>query len=240
MIHETALRLAIEAAYRAFASVPCPTSWQAAPDRDGVALLKNLTAVPLPRLSADVIGPYAGWAIASVGSGADYRYFLPRILELAVCGPVWPGAEPSAIAQKLNAAGWSDWPDGERTAVTDLFCAAFRYTVRRHPEFTDEAPWWLCGLAHLHVSLAALLDEWRRAETFAPHLQLAHLVNEVQIDMARGRMLQAWWETAPQEVAIAFAHWLASADTKLQLAAWRDRAPSEDRWVFDNALLFWA
>ena len=46
-----ALRAAIERSYEAFAREPRPTGWRAAPHRDGDALLRKLTAVPLQEVS---------------------------------------------------------------------------------------------------------------------------------------------------------------------------------------------
>src|SRR5260221_8710240 len=91
---------ALEAAYKAFADVPRPLRIE----RYGEPILQFLTSKPVRELSGDWIGPYSGWAITTAGSGRDYQYFVPRILEEALLNPVWMGTDPDVIASKLKLA----------------------------------------------------------------------------------------------------------------------------------------
>src|SRR4051812_29988453 len=125
MIAVTALQSAIEQGYAAFGREPRPTSLEASPLRDADAILRTLTSAPLRDLKDKDIGPYSSWAITTVGTPGDYRHFLPRILELAVSNPSWPGAEPAVIAGKLKAGGWEGWPADQREAISATFEAAF-------------------------------------------------------------------------------------------------------------------
>lgn len=125
---------AIEECYQAFAACPRPTSLGASPLRDGKEVLAKLSAAPLRQLTGEQLGPYASWALTTVGDGDDYRHFLPRIFELSVDNPVWLGAEPPVMADKLNRAEWRSWPTKQRNAARSFFHAAFDYVLRTHPD----------------------------------------------------------------------------------------------------------
>jgi hypothetical protein len=170
------LRAALDDAYRAFADMPAPTRLHAPPYRQPEALLRTLTACPLRELTGEEIGPYSGWAITTVGDERDYRHFLPRILELGVSDPVWPGAEPPIIALRIKRADWHRWPESQQLAVKAVFLAAFDWAVGSDPETLISAPDWLCGIATLDFPVTELLVAWRRSRTPESALQLASLV----------------------------------------------------------------
>lgn len=102
------LQHAIDCCYDLFARYPRPLAFQASPLRNPAEILKTLTAGPLRELTGEQIGPYAGYAITTVGDVDDYKHFLPRILEQAVQQPIWTGTEPPIIGQRLKMANWSD------------------------------------------------------------------------------------------------------------------------------------
>jgi hypothetical protein len=159
-----ALRHAVDVAYDAFASVPRPKYMDASPYRDGDAILRELTSVPLRQLPEKVIGPYAGWAITTVGSGSDYAHFLPRILELAAFQNCWMGSEPAVIADRLKRAHWERWTAARRQAIIAVFRRAFHASLESYIGGTPDE--WLCGLAGLGQPIAVFLRAWERS-TFA-------------------------------------------------------------------------
>lgn len=118
------LSTAIDGAYKAFEGYVRPRQMDAAPTRDQKRIQALLTSGPLRGIASEHIGPYSGWAMTTVGSGEDYKHFLPRILEEAVRNQVWMGTAPDIIASRLEMAGWRVWPSSERSAVIDVFRAA--------------------------------------------------------------------------------------------------------------------
>ncbi len=85
----------------------------------------QLLAVPLRELTEHELGPYWSKAVTTWGDTSDFRYFLPRILELAsrsesLIDLPWLGA-------KLEDAGWLSWPPEEvsaiRSVLRSLWCA---------------------------------------------------------------------------------------------------------------------
>ena len=74
----------IDNCYASFAFYRLPRRLEAPAYRDPTAILATLSSAPLRELTGDQLGPYASWAMTTVGEVDDYRHFLPRILELAI------------------------------------------------------------------------------------------------------------------------------------------------------------
>lgn len=225
---------AIDAAYRAFAAYPRPTSLDASPLRDADEILKTLTSAPLRDLTDEQIGPYAGWALTTVGSVRDYKHFLPRILEQAVGDQGWFGVEPTGIAMKLDMAGWRRWPEVEQAAVSDVFSAAWVQAREMHPD-EERAEGWLCGMAALGLDMARPLTEWLSSPSINALLQLASCLH-------RGAVFQEnddkslWWKYAGKEIRGTIVAWLLN-DTVIHALVNGARGVSEsDRWLLEQAL----
>lgn len=234
MHSDEALRLSLDRVYDAFSSVCCPTCWDAAPGRNGDALLRGLTSSSLRDIAGEQIGPYAGWAMTTVGSGIDYQYFLPRILELAIDRPEWMGTMPPVIASRLKMAAWNEWPQVQRDAVFCLFDAAFQWSMQLHTDVANTAPDWLCGLASLGASIEPQLRAWRQSSVPNACLQLATFVSTTEAEIADANT--TFWDDVAPSVTDAVRSWLMSSATRAQLASSVDRVNEDDRWVIERAL----
>lgn len=230
------LQQAIDAAYRAFAPYPRPTSLDASPLRDADEILRTLTSAPLRDLTDEQISPYAGWALTTVGSVWDYKHFLPRILEQAVLERAWVGVEPAVIASKLDMASWRTWPAAEQAAVSDVFSAAWAQTREMHPDEADaDAEDWLCGMAALGLDMAQPLAEWLSLPSTNALLQLASC-------LCRGRVFQEdddksiWWSHVDKETRRTIVAWLRSDAVIHALADGAGSMPDNDRRHLDQAL----
>jgi predicted protein tyrosine phosphatase len=127
------LAAALDRAYQAFEDVWRPRRIEASP-YSAPADVAALIAVPLRDLTDEQIGAYAGSAMLTIGSGEDYNYFVPRILELAVSAPFWIGTEPERIAERLDMAGWRAWPAEQRAAIIEVFELAHALSEREDNE----------------------------------------------------------------------------------------------------------
>jgi hypothetical protein len=234
MHNDEALRTALDQVYEAFDSVPCPTHWNAAPERNGDALLRVLTSSPLRVLTGKQIGPYAGWAMTTVGSGNDYQYFLPRILEVAIDDPSWMGTMPQVIASRLKMAAWTEWPRIQRDAVFSVFNEAFQWSVQRHTDVTHAAPDWLCGLASLGGSIEPQLATWRHSSLPNAALQLACFVTTTKTEIADGD--RSFWNDVAPSITGAVRSWLMSNATRTQLISSLGQVSKDDGWMIENAL----
>jgi len=232
-----ALRSAIERCYDAFAREPRPTRWRAAPHRDGDALLRMLTAVPLADLSDEAIDPYSSWAITTVGSAQDYRYFLPRILALAVSGTGSLGADPPVIAGRLKMSQWENWPAAQRDAVLSLFETAFHCSLTGEGAGWMEIENWLCGLGRLGRPLEPFLLAWAEASSAEAGLQLSCFVQGNAKRLARGDAIASgFWDDVDIGIRQRVSTWLLSEQVRHRLEVSLESVAEDDRWEIEQGL----
>ena len=206
--------------------------------RDAGVIIRTLTAAPLKMLTSEHVGPYSFWAITAVGSERDYRHFLPRILELSVRDPQWPGAEPEVTAAKLNLAGWRTWPSDQQEAVRRFLNAAFLSAIDRHPEQSGCAESWFCALATVREPIADAIDRWGSMGTLNSALQIAALIIANAQDLNRHAELRTgFWEVVDQPARREIGLWLTADDTRRALGLAAERASDDDLFcLFDPAL----
>lgn len=200
------LRASIDHCYALFAAYPRPDRLEAAPCRDGDAILRTLRAAPLAELTSDQIGAYAGYAMTTVGDADAYRYVLPRILELASGGADWLGLEPPMIAGKLQLAAWRSWPIEQQDAISTFMLAAFEAALSRHPEDGAPAADWLCARCLLGEPPQPAFALWLSTPSPMAALQLAAFVLDEARKIRRyGDVRGGFWDdvefAARQDVA---------------------------------------
>jgi len=119
------IRDALEAVYREFAAPAppaivgclCPCCFTT---RD----LDTLVTTPLRELTAQALWGYASGFNWTVGSKRDFRYLLPRILDISVNDPR-NANEPEVVLRKLGLADWQSWSASEQRAVEEFVDAWF-------------------------------------------------------------------------------------------------------------------
>jgi len=234
----TEAREAVERCYAVFADYPLPKTLVASPLRNPKEILEQLSATPLRELREDQLGPYASWAMTTVGTSSDYRHFLPRILELSVFVVGWLGLEPEIIAGKLDYAAWRDWPSDERSCLRDVFRLSFGLAVESHPEHGPSAESWLCALLRLREPPEAALGCWRASRSAHAALQIASFIIKEGKHLRRhGEVRGGFWNEIDQAPRQAIAHFLLSEDTRRFLETWAPKVPAEDRFYLVEAAL---
>lgn len=228
------LLAALDAAYEAFSRYPRPQRLEAAsPTRDPAKILATLASAPLRSLSGEQIGPYAGWALTTVGSVGDYKHFLPRILEQAVRAPEWMGTQPPVVASRLNMAKWRTWPKLESAAVIEVFVAALRDSTCRHPNDGGDASEWLCALASLGEDVQPRLREWLDRGEGNSRLQIANLATQLPALTSLDTREQIFWADLTPEVRAEIVIWLTSAEVGAALAA-ATGIDANDAWLIEQ------
>jgi hypothetical protein len=151
------VREAIETVYEAFAS-PAPAVIEGCPcciSTRGVDVLLN---TPLRELTGQQLWRYVSGAYLTLGSDLDFRYLLPRILDISVNDP-GNANDPEIVIGKLARANWRSWPAPEQAVIEELLDAWFEFALTRDLAAIDEG-WvgWdaeriLCGFAHAGLPL---------------------------------------------------------------------------------------
>ena len=104
-----------------------------------------LLTTPLRELTADQLGGYSADVFFTMGEVPDFKYFLPRVLELAVKDEfLWP--DPEVVTRKLSLAQWLDWPTEEQRAVSELLKTKFASLLNDPNTDGSDIDKWICAL----------------------------------------------------------------------------------------------
>lgn len=221
----------IEALYRVFATYPRRDQIDACPHCVGREDADVLPRVPLSELSARDLGRYTFKAITTWGGTDDYRYFVPRILELSAAGAgaTWPGLQLQHVAGKLLLGEWWVWPELERTTIRNFLTALWDAVLASDPDASHlRASEILPGIGRL-VDVTPFLELWERDESLSSRLQLALLISSSWGDIANsrgpwrdaGRTVRRWLRDGQRRRALedAFAQQEDGTKAKERFAA---------------------
>jgi hypothetical protein len=148
------LPAALDRLYAAFAHVPRPTAIEACShcwtDRDTAALL---APVPLRAMTADMLRRYAAKALTTVGTEADFRYFVPRLLDIA-CTTGFDHPNLEILLDRLRLAEWSRWGPAGQDAIRELLLARRAAALQEAQNDAED----LCGGDEVRETIDAIDD----------------------------------------------------------------------------------
>lgn len=188
---DTRVREALETVYRVFAA-PAPLTIEGCPCCLATRGVDVLLTTPLRALTGQALWSYVSGVFYTVGSERDFRYLLPRILDVAINDP---GSlnDIEIVLGKLKLAHWQSWSTDERTAIASLVDAWFERVLAN--DLIEVAEGWtgweaeslLCGAARAGLPLTRLLARLQEPD-----------VAIVLADMKeRAPELSGFWEDAP-------------------------------------------
>lgn len=186
------LREAVDAVYRRFATT-APSTIEGCPCCIGTRNVDVLLTTPLRGITGEALWSYVSGVYYTIGSDRDFRYLLPRILEISVSDP-GNANNPEIVLNKLGMARWRSWAPDEQLAVTELLDAWFERALVRDLSEADDG--WVGREAESVICGAALagfpLDRWlvRLTEPFAMPV-LGDLKNRFPGE------LSPFWEQSP-------------------------------------------
>lgn len=192
-IAATRVRSALDALYFQFAA-PTPAAIEGCPCCLSKRGVDALLITPLRELTGQALWSYVSGVFLTVGSQRDFRYLLPRILDIAVNDP-GNSNDAEIVLGKLSLANWQLWSAGEREAIGNFLDAWFEYALARDlAEIVDcyhcwEAEGVLCGAARAGVPFAKWLVRLQEP-TAAPVL--------ADLKARFPEQLSAFWEDTPE------------------------------------------
>ena len=228
---QTDWQAAIARVYEEFAACRRPSVMDVAPHRDAAAILRDLSSAPLAELTEERLGPYAGWALTTVGNESDYKHFLPRIIALMAEPTSHIGLDPLIVADKLNYADFCNWPVEQRAVLRNAFRAALSM-IYRQPRGTLPVSELLIANALIDNDIQVLLDGLLPATTLDTVLNLADLIREAATDMER---FEVDWSTMPKSDRIKLRAWVASEAVSQALTAGIELVDEDDAWEIEAA-----
>lgn len=184
------VRACVERAYAVFPAALSGAHGRACPCCTRVEEVAALWSAQRRTLSANDLGNYAAKAMTTWGTADDYRYFLPRILELVPTPEArsWMGLGVQLIADKLAYGEWEKWPPAEREVLRAFFLASFLLTVASEGGDGMDATLHLCsGLLHADET-APYWEPWL-SDDYGAQLHLTGVV-----EMFAPTWDSDWWE----------------------------------------------
>jgi hypothetical protein len=173
----------------------------------------------LDKLTAKDLSKYSFKALTTWGDENDFRYFLPRLLELITFDTNDELAYPEIVLGKLRYAGYQAWDAQEQQAVHMFLFAFWQYKLNELPceqnlySSTAECENWLCAVAQAEDVLQPYLQAWLTMPTVPPALHLAQFVNANYLGIASFRQLNnPFWEERPEQVRQVIT-WLLESQT---------------------------
>ena len=186
MRSRAAVAEAVQALYATFDG-PAPRAVTGCPCCSDGAHLASLSARPRRQLDGAALGPYAFSALYTVGTMADFKHFLPRILELVAADTL--DCDTQVVFHKLVYAG--PWTAAELAAVSRFAEVALAAAVddpRRSPLVLIES----VGLAGL--PLATMLDRLLVGADATRVSGLARLVFDYGARLTAAGPGWIWWK----------------------------------------------
>ena len=181
-----ALKEAIAGLYDAFGREPKPLIVEGCGCCVSTQQMALLLSTPLRSITPSEMKPYAQHVFLEVGAVADFKYFLPRILEiLAFERGWWP---PPEVVGRSIARAWSTMTAAQQNAVHVFFSAVVADLVEsRDGRALDE---WICGIAHGGANLQPYLD---LVEKDIAALVAFHKCNSDSL--GKGRLGNSFWDS---------------------------------------------
>lgn len=184
----------MEAVYRTFESPP-PLAIEGCPCCISTRGTDVLLTTPLRQITGQALWRYVSGVFLTIGDKQDFRYLLPRILDVSVSDP-GNANNPEIVLGKLSLAGWQSWTPKEQRAIDELIDAWFEQALASDLAEADEG--WigsdaesvLCGAARAGMPL----ERWllRLSEPDAAPV-LADMQRRFPSEMS------GFWEYAPVE-----------------------------------------
>lgn len=166
---ERRVREAIETLYHLFEAPP-PKGITGCPCCLSTRRTDVLLTTALRRIRGQDLWRYVSGVYLTVGSDRDFRYLLPRILEVSAIDPR-EAINPEIVLGKLQLANWRSWRPDEQRAIEAFIDAWFEQALAG--DLAEAEAGWigndaesvLCGAGRAKMSLERWLVRLR--EPFA-------------------------------------------------------------------------
>lgn len=173
-----------EALYAAFAKYPHPRSMDGCPCCTSPEQSARLLAIPLNQVPSERLERYAFKATTTWGSLDQYRFFLPRILELSRKGELLCDVEVTLA--KLAYNGFPSWSVDEQSAMIAYLHDWLQESVSEpHLGCFDSI---ICGAAQI-TDIEPFLQA---ADRFDNAIAARYQVNFARSD--KRRLTNSFWE----------------------------------------------
>lgn len=170
------LKISIKKLYDIFAKYQGLSKLEGSPLYDDLETWnKQIRSKKLRELTDDDLSLFAGKVILTWGDENDYRFYLPRILELTAelktPYDIW------TLYSRLEDANWKTWNADEQTAINDFTIELWNNLLIDNSE---KAEWefkdYFHSIAYFYPDFTEILKVWETNNSFA---SIKHLTNYI-------------------------------------------------------------
>jgi hypothetical protein len=170
------LEITIERLYDTFAKYQGKSKLEGSPLYDDLDTWnKELQSKNIRELTNEDLSKFAGKVILTWGDENDYRYYLPRILELTAKlktpYDIW------TLYSRLEDANWKTWDINEQTAINEFSLELWNKLLNDNSE---KAEWefkdYFHAIANFYPDFSQILKVWETNNSFA---SIKHLTNYI-------------------------------------------------------------
>ncbi|WP_062431285.1 hypothetical protein [Herbidospora daliensis] len=193
----------MDSLYAAFSRHPLPATIDVCDHCVTPEEVQATRAAPLRVLTASALAPYAGNAMSTWGDEEEFRYFLPRLLELLVLDEFDDWLADHLMVQV--GVRWDDWPQRERDTILDVVGVWWEATLNHYPREVDVMGMIEIIGGNLGLDLAPYLAAWESNTTEAAARHMAWLMHHYTVGVAHNAgwyTALAGWITGPAPAAI--------------------------------------
>lgn len=175
----------IEHLYHVFARYHAPRRLEGCPCCTSPSEAEHLRHKPLRTITSPELEHYAFKALSTWGTLKDYKYFLPRILELTDDQSL--RCDTEITLRKLAYGDFANWPADERSAIQVVIGRMWRDRVRAHDLWAADAV--LCGAASVIDDVSPLLQD---ADVIAPDFRAWYAIEHS--DQTKRKLRNSFWD----------------------------------------------
>jgi len=151
----TEFEIAIEQLYKTFEKYPFKSTIDGCPCCVSDSDISTLHSKQLRELEDEDISRYAFKAMTTWGDVNDFKYYLPRIFELAATRKLI--VDTFVILGKLDYGNWKEWEIDEQNSILQFLKAWWKYDINNASYFDSEV---LIELKKQIQDLQGMLNEW--------------------------------------------------------------------------------
>ena len=171
----------------------------------------QLASKPLRELTDDDLYEFYSSALLTWGTVEDFKWFLPRLLELAATFEIvmidW-----EILLGKLRLGEWKTWKNSEKEAIDDFLAASWQSCLESGAgSFAVDSL--LCGLGRAVDDLAPYLLIWSDCRLKTGYQRLDEFIDENFHTLVKGKGLSNgfWNDAEPQMTQVM--EWLTNKRT---------------------------
>ena len=170
------LKISIEKLYDIFAKYQGLSKLEGSPLYDDIETWNiKLRSKKLRELTDEDLSLFVGKVILTWGDENDYRFFLPRILELTAelktPYDIW------TLYSRLEDANWKTWNADEQTVINDFTIELWNNLLTDNSE---KAEWefkdYFHSIAYFYPDFSEILKVWQTNDSYA---SIKHLTNYI-------------------------------------------------------------